>query len=373
MLILALGLNIGIAQTPLPTPAPSTTPPPATSRRAGQVLSPSELATLRALFVKLRPGTLRLETCPTADCRIPRNVGTAFHIGNGYALTSYIMVHRAQSLSAQTLDQKRYAAEVIGYDEQSDMALLRVNLPAETPVLPLAATAPVSGDALLGIGNSGNTFLTPKMGRLTGLNADAGRADFPAKTLQTDVPFRHGDTGGPIINAKGEVVGVMSFIHVGSDATYAVPVTTSDPRIADLRQGVKRNAPMIGLVLSKAFSRVSALPASSYMAFIKHFKLDLGPTPGAFFTSVFPNAAGAQAGLQPLKSSADNQWIAGDIVTAVNSERVNNFSELQSAVRRYQPGESVTLTVLRAGQEIQVKVTLMPSTSLPEASGENVV
>ncbi|MFD1734411.1 PDZ domain-containing protein [Deinococcus malanensis] len=68
--------------------------------------------------------------------------------------------------------------------------------------------------------------------------------------------------------------------------------------------------------------------------------------------------------MQPLKYDTAGKRLSGDIVTAVNGQRINNFSEFQYAVRRYKPGDSVTLTVLRGGKEIQVKLTLAPSTQI---------
>lgn len=365
LLSLTLLHSAGTAQTT----SPSSTSLSTQGARSTVVkpLSSSETAALRTLFQKLRPATLRLEACPPTNCVDPDGVGTGFLIGEGYALTAYHVVQGAKTLSAQTLDKKRYAVEVIGFEEQSDLALLRVNVPAETPVLPLAAGGPAIGDALLGIGNGGGAFLTSKTGRLTGLDADAGRADFPAGTLQMNAPLVPGDSGGPIINARGEVVGVVSYISQsrnGDSASFAVPVTRTDARIADFRKGVKRAAPVIGIALANELSPATTLPAELFTRFSTAFDLDLGSTPGAFFTNVAPNSPAAKAGLQPLKYDSGGRRLSGDIVTAVNGQRINNFSEFQYAVRRYQPGETVTLTLLRGGKEIQVKLTLAPSTQL---------
>ncbi|WP_084047941.1 S1C family serine protease [Deinococcus hopiensis] len=370
-LTLSLLLTAGAQTTPSAAATPGLkskiqTQEPA--KIAPKALSAAEASALRALFQKLRPATLRLEDCPPTNCSDPGGVGTGFLIGDGYALTAYHVVAGSKTLSAQTLDKKRYAVEVVGYDEQADIALLRVNVPGATPFMPLAARGPVIGDPLLGIGNGGGAFLTSKTGRLIGLNADAGRADFPPGTLEMNAPLVPGDSGGPILNAQGEVVGVVSYIRVrGEDNTpdsFAVPITREDARIASFRQGVKRNAPMIGIGLNLPgeLQGVSALPAEHFADFSKYF--DLGETPGAFFTDVTKNSPAARAGLQPLNYDANGKRLSGDIVTAVNGQRVTNFSDFQYAVRRYQPGDTVTLTVLREGKEIQIKLTLVPSTQV---------
>ena len=97
----------------------------------------------------------------------------------------------------QLLNKTRYPAQVIGYNDQDDLALLRVNVPRGTPFLPLAAARPAVGETALAIGNGGGAFLTPKTGRLLGLDSDPGRADFPPGTLEMNAPLIPGDSGGP--------------------------------------------------------------------------------------------------------------------------------------------------------------------------------
>jgi len=367
------GLTLTLALLPSVGPAVAQTTAPQPASRAAQntpasarALSSAETSALRALYPKLRPATLRLEDCDPKNCSAPGGVGSGFLIGDGYALTAYHVVLGAKTLSAQTVDKKRYAVTVVGYDDQADLALLRVNVPAGTPFLPLAAKGPAIGETLLGIGNGGGTFLSFKTGRLTGLNTDAGRADFPPGTMEMTAPFVPGDSGGPVINPRGEVVGVVSYIRLSPDdndiLSFAVPVTKGDTRLAEFRQGVKRDAPVIGIRLASELSLATALPAGRFAEFSKY--LDLGSTPGAFFTSVIPGSPADRAGLQPLNYDANNKRVAGDIVTAVNGERVTNFSDFQYAVRRRKPGETVTLTVLRGGKPLQIKLTLAPQTQI---------
>lgn len=334
--------------------------------RAGSrapVLSAPEQSTLQNLFARVRPATLRIEDCPPNNCADPDGVGTAFLISaDGLALTAYHVVFGSKNLSAVTLNHQRYAVEVVGFDDQHDLAVLRVKVPLGTPFLPLAPARPKLGEAALAVGNGGGAFLQPKTGRLTGLDADAGRADFPPGTLELSAPLVPGDSGGPIINAQGQVTGVVSYITVkGKDehiTSYAVPVTTTDPLLAELRRGVRREAPVIGIGLNDEFALLSELTAEDFQAASEEFNLELGPTPGAFFTSVSPNSPAARAGLQALRYGQDGRKLAGDIVTAVNGRRVFNFNQFQYAVRTFKPGDTITLTVLRGTQTLSVKLTL---------------
>jgi S1-C subfamily serine protease len=361
-----------LAQT---SPAqPSTKSVPARPATSGRVTSGADKLTSAegTLFTKARPSTLRILQCPVNNCVEPDGIGTAFLIGDdGLALTAYHVIFQAKALSAQTADRKRYAVEVVGYDDQNDIALLRVNVPKGTPYLPVAAASPKVGDPVLAIGNGGGSFLTPKTGRLTALDTPSDRADFPSGTLELTAPLIPGDSGGPILNAKGEVTGVVSYISVKPSnvddlsadpeiTAYAVPVTAGAQRLADLKKGVKREAPVIGVSIGGNLALLTALPERLFAEANERLSLGLGSVAGAFFTDVSANTPAARAGLRPLQYNAEGKVTQGDLVTAIDGKRVVNFSDFQRIVRsNYQPGDTVTLKVLRAGKTIEVKMTLI--------------
>ncbi|MXV19160.1 S1C family serine protease [Deinococcus xianganensis] len=353
------------SQTAPATPGTPTTPQERRVR-SGAPLSATEQATLQTLVSRVRPATVRVEQCRATQCDDPDGLGSGVLISeDGLILTAYHVIRGAPELSVQLLNKTRYPAQVIGYNDQDDLALLRVNVPKGTPFLPLAAARPAVGDTALAIGNGGGAFLTPKTGRLLGLDSDAGRADFPPGTLEMNAPLIPGDSGGPVVNVRGEVTGIVSYIRVtqsGQPRSYAVPVSTTDARVAAMQRGEKRDAPMIGIGLGGVFSDLFFLPSAGFQELTK--LLNLGDTPGAFFTSVTRNSPAAQAGLKPLILNGDSKRVSGDIVTAVNGKRIVNFAEFQYAVRAYQPGDTVTLSVLRDGKPLEVKVTLVGRSKL---------
>lgn len=365
----ALLLLGGVSQAQLPAllaQAPATASVARIPAVAG--LTPQESAALNAIFTKARPATLRIEQCPVKNCVEPDGLGTGVLIGDGLALTAYHVVFQAKSLSAVSSDKKRYSAVVIGYNDQQDLALLRVNVPAGAPALPLAARAPALTAPVLAIGNGGGQFLRAKTGRLLALNSQAGRADFPPGTLELSAPLIPGDSGGPILNTLGEVTGIVSFIRADTShgepteadiTAYAVPVTATDPRLAELRRGVKKDAPVIGVSLGGNFSLLTSLPEHYFAEVNKQLDLQLGSTPGAFFTGVAPASPAAKAGLRALSYDKHDKLVRGDLVTAVNGKRVVNFSEFQYAVRAYAPGDTVNLSVVRAGKTINLKLRLV--------------
>ncbi|GGK42134.1 serine protease [Deinococcus malanensis] len=339
------------------------------AQAAPEPLNVQEKNALAALFKKLRPATLRIEDCPPDDCTNPEGIATAFLIGDGYALTAFHVIEGQKNLSAVTLDKRRYPLQIIGFDDHSDVALIRVGVPVNTPFIPLAAAAPRVGEPVLTIGNGNGAFLGSKMGRLTGLDRGAERAEFPAGTLEFNARVLPGDSGGPLINARGEVVGVVSYIRLadgrGSRITaYAVPVTQTGARMAGLRGGLRQVAPTTGLHLDSHLDYAAALPPEEFGEFSDEYELDLGTTPGAFFTRVAPGSPAERAGLQPLDFDRHGKRISGDLVIAVNGQRINNFLELQFAVRRYQAGEAITLSVLRNGRTLVVTLVLVPRTDV---------
>lgn len=354
-------------QTAPPVSQWSTSVPKKAANPASRRLTDLEQQTLKNLFAKIRPATLRLEDCPLqGSCEEPNGVGSGFLISaDGLALTAYHVVFESENLQAVTLNKRRYPVEVIGFDDQHDVALLKVKVPAGTPFLPLASVGAQVNETALVVGNGNGQFLRSSFGRLLSLQSDPKRADFPPGTLELSAQLVPGDSGGPVLNARGEVMGVVSFISLdaagGPITSYAVPVTSDDAVLADLKRGVKREAAIIGVSI---MPELSSLDAEQF-AVVNHLLQEkLGTVPGAFFQGVSKGSPAEAAGLQPFTIRGEKEVVPGDIVTAVNGKRILNFSEFQYAVRAHQPGETVTLTILRGGKEISVKLKLVGRSSV---------
>lgn len=326
-------------------------------------LSALEQRDLLAQYSRARPATFLIADCRVKKCKPTDGVGTGFLIGSdGLALTAYHVVFQLRHPSVMMSNGKRYEARVIGYDDQHDLAVLKVKVPKGTPFLTLSRDVFNPADAVMVIGNGGGDFLKAKTGRLQGLDVEAGRADFPPGTLQIGASIVPGDSGSPVLNFKGEVGGVVSFLRVSPEGgglkpsvtAFAVPVTANDTRLAALKKGLKRDAPIIGVGLNGPAALLFDLEAGSFQKETQGQGLKLGKVPGAFFTSVKLGSPAARAGLRPV-----NYQGKGDVVTHVNGRRVINFSEFQYAVREHAPGETVTLTVLRNSKTLQLKMKLV--------------
>ena len=349
---------------------------PAAPASEPKALTQTEEKKLGNVYTKARPGSLRIEQCPpTGSCEEPDGLGSGVIIDSGpngtLALTAYHVVFGAKKLVAVTASKARYPVTVIGYDDGHDVALLKLNVPAGQMLtaLPLASAAPKVGQIALAIGNGGGAFLVPKTGRLTALNVAAEQANFPSGTLELTAALIPGDSGGPILNDKGEVMGVVSYISlkstvlgVATRASYAVPVTRSSNLLSELRQGIKRDAPVIGLLSSGDI-------AAQYFE-----PLGLGNTPGVVFTAVTKGGPADKVGLRPIRPLARDAYgtptkLGGDVITAINGVRIHGFDELLSAVRARQVGEIIKLSVVRDGQPIpDLSLTLGPRTLTVDSS-----
>ena len=371
-LTLSLGLALMTFQVGGQVSAQTLSAPPSSAPKspAPKPLTSTEQKSLDLIFTKARPGSLRIEQCPlTGSCEEPDGLGTGFIIQSDasgtLALTAYHVIFGARKLEAVGLDRARYPVSVIGYDDGHDVALLKINVPSgrTLPALPLAPQPPKVGQSALAIGNGNGDFLVSKSGRLVGLNVAASRADFPPGTLQLTAPLIPGDSGGPILNAQGEVMGVISYISahrtpfgVATDASYAVPVTKGSPLLAELRGGLKRDAPILGLRSSGDLSEEAFAT------------LGLGSLPGAVFTEVTKGGPADLAGLRPLKPINNDAngvptQLSGDVITAINGVRIRGFDELLAAVRSQKVGVIIKLSVVRDGKAIpDISLKLAPRT-----------
>ncbi|WP_425145937.1 S1C family serine protease [Deinococcus sp.] len=337
-----LGLDTGSSsdhrspRAPVPAPLPGSDP--------AASLTPAS----RALFDQVRPASVQIEQLSRGGAG---GLGSGFFISaQGLVLTAYHVVDGARVIRVRTAGDQTYPAKVVGFDNAADVALLQIQARAAVPFLTLAPLTPRVGERVLAVGNSRGDFLQARRGLLLALNAEAGRSDFPEGTLEMSAPLAPGDSGGPIVNAAGQAIGVVSYVRVDDQGntltSYAVPVTAGETLITQLKAGVRRDVPAIGLTFDNAHDGQTT-------------------PPGAVISSVVGGGPADQAGLRGVQSDASGAVTGlGDIILSVGGTRTRSSDEAIAEIRRHQIGQTVTLGVIRAGVRRDVNMKLVARGSL---------
>lgn len=288
----------------------------------------------------------------TVESSTGRGSGSGVIISNdGYIITNNHVVDGGRRYFVLFADGTRRQATLVGTDSLNDIAVLKVDgeVPGVAVIGDSAALQP--GETVLAIGSPlGNFRNTVTAGVVSALNRSVPGSGMEG-LIQTDAAINSGNSGGPLINLKGEVVGINTMVvrnelGFGSSAPveglgFAVPSSIFS-NVADqiIRTGQVRY-PFLGITYLMIDGEVAAqynLPVQNG-AFI---------SPGLNGQSaVLPNTAAAQAGLRE-----------GDIITAVNGQRLDANTSLRQLLLQYRPGDTVELTILRDGQEQNVTVTL---------------
>jgi serine protease Do len=352
--------------------------------RRPEVVAPT--GDLLAAFEQARPATLRIEArCVTPfGGRQVLGVGTGFFFTDGGAvLTAYHVVDASGSASDCPVsyvgvdpDRREFGLELVGFDAYMDLAVLQARVEERVPFIPLARSLPMPGAAVVAIGNSRGDFLAARAGRVTRLGVRAGRADFADDTIELTNALAPGDSGGPVLTARGEAVGVVSYISVNpagmrSDtplppflmglplprdfAAYAVPVGSGSTLVVAVAAGVQRDVPVIGFTWQQGFDYD---PDS--------FELHLGPRPGPIVSSVAPGGPAARAGLRPYavlptfdaEGNRTGSRPEADVIVAVDGTPTPTFAALLAVVRGKEIGQVIELTVQRSGATFKIPLEL---------------
>lgn len=309
----------------------------------------------RDLFELVRPAVAQIKVMHFAKRK--GGLGTGFFISqDGLMLTAYHVVSDAQIYTVKLLDGRMLEAHVKAFDAINDIALLKVRSRDEFPYLPLAIEPPTTGEQILAIGNSDGDYLQPRIGKLLNLKTPAVRPDFPQNTLEMSAPLAQGDSGGPILDKTGQVIGVVSYVRMDmqgqTHTSHAIPVTTKSALINNLYQGKKRDRPVIGVVIDGHHS-------------------DLGQSSGVMISRVARNSPAASAGLRGCqKDRRNNTIILGDIITNINGTPISNAHVYARYLNNRQIGETITLTYRRDDKKFQTKIKLAARTAIKDLDRE---
>jgi S1-C subfamily serine protease len=284
--------------------------------------------------------------------------GSGFVIDpRGYVLTNNHVVEGAQKIEVVLGDRSRYAAKFVGADERNDVALLKIEPKSELPVLTLADSSELEvGQQVLAIGNpfGFSSTLTTGVVSALGRTVQTGDKTFIDQAIQTDAAINRGNSGGPLLNSRGEVIGMNTAIYTPSGTTagigFAIPINTAKEIAHDLiSEGRVRRADLgLGTTLALWPGLAQAL--------------DLPVDQGLLVERLPRNSPAGQAGLrggnQIVLSGLQRLIIGGDVIVAVDGQPVASSLDVNVAINRKKPGDTVKLTIYRGGRKMDLAVTL---------------
>ncbi|NWG20359.1 MAG: trypsin-like peptidase domain-containing protein [Chloroflexi bacterium] len=339
------------APAPLPAPTPTPEPITGTTRQtsdmpvvvAVQHVSPAVVTVVNTLASGSQSSGLPFQVPGQQNGQPRRSSGSGVIISpDGYILTNNHVIEGQQSLSVILFDGSRRDATLVGADPLMDLAVLKVGgeVPGVATLGDSDALQP--GETVIAIGSPLGDFRnTVTVGVVSALNRSIG-GDAPEGLIQTDAAINSGNSGGPLINLRGEVVGINTLVVRGSGLGsapaeglgFAVPSTTAK-RVSDQ---LIANGKVVYPYLGVRFGTIDAMLALDN---------NLPVSAGALIAAVESGGPAAQAGLR-----------AGDIITGVGGTKLGQSQSLRSLLLEYQPGDTITLDVLRDGKPLSLDITL---------------
>ena len=323
-----------------------------------RLTSPEEVARVEVIK-KALPAVVRIQGAPlTGEGPV---VGTGFFISPGRLVTNYHVVRDLADLTIRLRDGRTFPAERFAIDPGIDLALLQVRgvvAPAQlrfgrSEGLPLGAGVVVVGNPF------GQPFLA-SYGILS------GRGPLEAQTLDptvgqevgeylfTDAPLTVGNSGSPLLNLQGEVIGVISDVVGGPGGVGGIGVAIPAELVAQSVEDLQRyGIPQRGWLGASLLS-LDELPPVLLRA------VGLTTTQGAMVDKVEPGGPAARSGLRGAQRDAQGRLLSlGDVILAVNGKPVRNKAEVVQLLARYRPGDKVRLTLWREGRRLEVTLTMM--------------
>jgi serine protease Do len=269
--------------------------------------------------------------------------GSGFVISSdGYVVTNHHVVTDANKVLVIFDQDTKYDAEIVGTDDKTDLALLKIKAPGKTfPYVAFSKSTPRVGEWVVAVGNPFGLGGTVTAGIVSAHERDIGPG--PYDFMQIDAAVNKGNSGGPAFNLQGEVVGVNTAIYsptgVSVGIAFSIPSKTASEIVAQLKAtgSVKRG--WLGVKIQNVDEDTAA-------------SLGLSEAKGALVSDVTPAGPAAEAGIK-----------SGDTVLAVNGNKVNSSKHLARQIAAFAPGARIDVKILRAQKEqsIQVKLGQMPS------------
>ena len=268
-----------------------------------------------------------------------RGLGSGFIFeSDGYIITNHHVVDGADQIIVRLADRREFEAELIGSDQQSDIALLKIDA-TQLPTVSLGHTQDLKQGAwVVAIGSPFNFEQTVTAGIVSAKGRSTGQQQY-VPFIQTDVAINPGNSGGPLLNMNGEVVGINSWILSGGGGGYiglsfAIPIETAVETVRQLREFGKVSRGLLGVVVGPVTRELAEA-------------LNLDRSAGALVNDVSPGGSAERAGVKP-----------GDVILELEGAVIETWSDLPPLVGANPPGTRVKLLVSRDGSKKTFDATL---------------
>ena len=284
--------------------------------------------------------------------------GSGFVIdARGYILTNFHVVQEAQSIEVVLGDQSKYPAKFIGADQRNDVALIKIDPKGKKlAALSLGDSSTLQvGQKVLAIGNpfGFQSTLTTGIVSALGRTVQTGQTTFIDEAIQTDAAINRGNSGGPLINSHGDVIGINTAIYTPSGTTagigFAIPINTAKVIANDLITDGR---------VHRAFLGVETLSVGGWLS----EALDL-PVKEGLLVEVATRggpaaAAGIHGGDRVAEAGMRRIYIGGDVITAIDGQKVTGQLDMNVILNHKRPGDSVNVTLYRGGKKMDIAVKL---------------
>ena len=260
---------------------------------------------------------------------------------DGYVITNCHVIDGATAVSVTTHDGTEYPAQIIGSDATNDVAVLKVEATGLQAVTLGSSDSLITGDMVVAIGNPlGTLSATQTVGYVSGKDRDVTTDGSIISMIQTDAAINSGNSGGPLFNTSGEVVGITTAKYSGTTGSgasiegigFAIPIDDVKGIISDLID----YGYVTGAYLGVTVQDTDSASASAF-----------GLPTGAYVTRVEPGSAAANAGIQPK-----------DMIIQLGDTKITGITTLTRALRNYKAGDTTTITIIRSGNQMELTITL---------------
>jgi S1-C subfamily serine protease len=281
----------------------------------------------------------------------------------GHILTNNHVIDNAQKVEVTLSDKHKYKATVVGVDKGHDLALLLIsNAPNLQPATLAESGNLAVGQRVYAIGNPFGLNGTMTRGIISAIRSIRGPNNNPIEdAIQTDAAVNPGNSGGPLLNSRGEVIGITTLIaNNGADQSsgigFAIPINTAKAVIADFAKYGRIRRPTLDIATLEIGPTIAE-------------QIGLAADYGVLIQRVLPGGAAERAGLHGGTQRAGYLgnmpvMVGGDLIVAMDGQEIANTQDLAAAMNSHRAGDTVTLTIFRGRKKVDVQVKLGDATDV---------